>query len=43
MTNDESIVRVDTIPFDERIPLEQFRKPAKQWFREKYKHNNKQA
>jgi len=41
MADNETIVRVDNIPFDERIPLEQLRKPAKQWFKEKYKHNNK--
>ena len=40
MTSREYITRVNKIPFDERVPIEQLRKPAKQWFKEKYKHNN---
>ncbi|MCL2700372.1 MAG: hypothetical protein FWE88_01610 [Phycisphaerae bacterium] len=41
MENNEDIVRVGKIPFDEHLSIGQLRKLAKQWFKEKYKHNNK--
>jgi len=36
MTNDEDVIYVNEIPFDERIPIEQLKGPAKRWFKRKY-------
>jgi len=37
MASSDDIIRVVDIPFDEHIPIEQLRGPAKKWFREKYR------
>ena len=36
MTNNEDVICVDVIPFDERIPIEQLKGLAKKWFKKKY-------
>jgi len=40
MMSDKDVVRVDEAPFDERIPIEQLKGPAKKWFKKKYKDKN---
>ena len=36
MTNNEDVICVDVVPFDERIPIEQLKGLAKKWFKTKY-------